>query len=436
MIDLRISPKRRRMLGDTFELYSQDLSSEEVAELQLEKFNNLWTKALVKCSFYSYWAEENKLPKKIKSLKELRDFPVLTKSILREHSDLVFSGSNENEFYQTGGTTSEPTKFPAAHFEKEQRFADNYVGRLWWDIHPYERSVLVWGHSHLYGKGISRQVNRIRRATQDKIGGVLRLDGYQQSPEAAKAQLQKIIKFKPSYLVGYTSALVRIARIAEPTEILHAMQLKGIVCTADTLDSKDESLLSRVFGCPIIIEYGAAETGVIAVSRGETRNISVLWDSNLILNSKEAGSLLTTLTDRRFPLINYSLGDSIHPREISAEGSVLSLYSIEGRTDEIVRLRGKAGPIQIGVLQLTHILKGHDSVEAVQYSQEAADRVQIYLKLIDQAFLEEVRSHLLMHLREEYPLVDISSISLIYEPKMIQSRSGKHLVLRPSAQNP
>lgn len=433
MPDLRISQHRRQALDRATNVYQQRVAHDDIEKHQVRHFNRQWSYCVNELPFYQQWQLKNDLPAQIQSLSDLASFPVLRKADLRENLELVFQGLPEGSYYETGGSTAEPTRFPRGEEESDDAFANNYVGRLWWGLKPYEKSVHVWGHSHLYGVGLRRYAQKAKRYTLDKLGRTLRLDGYQYSDQAALMQLERIITYRPKHIIGYSSAIARIARAVSPVTQarLHALGLSGIVVTSDTLDAADEATIRSAFQCPIIIEYGAAETGVIAVSRNETHEIRVLWASQLLKANKAGTVRVSTLSKRRFPLINYSLDDTVKTREVTSNGSVLSVSEILGRTADMVTVRTNSeSDVVLGVLQLTHIIKSHHAVAAVQYSQLPNSRVRVHAQLDSEADLTEVDQAFRRLLHREYPHIDQSAVEVVSSPHQIRTRAGKHMVLR------
>ncbi|MDX2377639.1 hypothetical protein M4I32_12590 [Microbacterium sp. LRZ72] len=437
MIDLRISPSRSQALQEAHRLYENDADGEEVALRQLRRFNAEWQRCTVELAFYREWKHEHGLPDRIGDLGELEHFPVLRKADLRERSDLVFHEARLGNYYETGGSTAEPTRFPRGGRDSAILFADNYVGRSWWGLLPYERSVLVWGHSHLYGSGMRRGVRGLQRAMRDRVGRTLRLDGYQHSSTALAAQLDRLIAYRPRYVVGYSSGMSRLARAADETQLasLRGLRLKAVVVTSDTLDRVDEEAVRRAFHCPVVIEYGAAEAGVIAISRYETREIRVLWNSHLVTLSPSNELRVTTLWPRQFPLINYALEDVVIAKSVTAAGSVLALNEIRGRAADQLRIRGRNANLTIGALQLVHMVKGYKPVESVQFSQETNSSIRVHVKLSESRWLRHVEELLKSQLRNEYPDIDLRSIEVVDAPLQLSTRAGKHLVVRPSSLN-
>lgn len=424
---------RRTELAKVRATYEQQFSPEEVEQRQLSAFNEQWAHVTHTNAFYRYWKQQHRLPDRLGSLKDLSLFPHLTKSIIQEHLDLVFAEGSLRKVYTTGGTTATPTVFPRGGFESSGRWADNYVGRLWWGIQPTDRRVLVWGHSHLYGTGPTRIARLVDRRARDAFMKTTRLDGYRIDITSSREYLHKILRIRPTHIVGYSTALVRLTQAADEvtSAALQHLNLKGLVATSETVDDHDLNRLSSVFGCPVIIEYGASELGVIAVSRGTSHNVRTLWRSHLLSNDAAHGVVVSTLRKQLFPLIQYRLGDQVVVSEETSNGSILAVHRISGRTLDILRIGSSNGaPAEISAFQLTHMIKGHPDVRNVQFSQLDADRIGVHVQLGRDGALVDVADFLRRQVIRDYPMLRTDLVEVIDEPEQLHSRSGKHLVVR------
>ena len=130
--------------------------------------------------------------------------------------------------------------------------------------------------------------------------------------------------------------------------------LKGIVVTSETVTEADIALIQEVFKVPCIIEYGMAETGIIAYSSQHSKIIYLMWDSILGLK-KDKVLAVTTLNNKLFPLINYQTDDIVITGDIN---SILHINFIAGRNKDILKVAIKNGFLELSGILMVHILKG------------------------------------------------------------------------------
>ncbi|MGO1543378.1 MAG: hypothetical protein ACTHXA_03460 [Gulosibacter sp.] len=418
-------------LADKRRIYENQPSAEEIDAWQLERFNTAWRKALTDSPFYRQWQETHDLPESIGALTELKAWPVLTKQEIRDNQSLVFGRVPLSSSYITGGSTGEPGRFPAQGSEDRDRFANNYVGRSWWGIGPRDKTGLLWTHYHLHGEGWHRYVSLAERRIKDSIGRMLRLDGGVFDEDALREQARRLLKYRPSHLVGYVSALSRLAGALDVglREEFGRLKLKGVIGTAEVMTSAQEELLRNVFQCPVIIEYGATETGVLAVSRGTTRNLEVLWHSQLIRVDEGNTILVSTLDERIFPLINFALADTIVPASVSAQGSVHSIEKVGGRVGDALTLGAGENRLTMLAMDLVELVIEFDEVTAVQFSQESPERIAVYVQLSEGGVLADVERHFWTILDRIRPGLTRDAAVFVETPTQQLGRSGKHLVV-------
>lgn len=415
--------------------YDRILDDSEIRSCQLNSFNSAWARAR-KLPFYEWWSAQHRLPSRLHSIEGLADFPVLTKKILVDQRDLVFEGLEPANFYTTGGSTGEPTRYPKGAGDYDGVWANSHLGRRWVGIQPGDRYVHIWGHSHLFGQG--RQANRIRavRRAKDWLAGGLRLDAYDQSVSTLQDYVEKILRYNPKFVIGYTSALRALADVILDAEVPLAFRhLQTVVATAETATEEDLRVIQSAFRVPVSLEYGAAETGLIAhTPTMGASGFRVAWQS-IAANADEDGLLkVTTLDQREFPLINYVLGDRVEfggPRE-----SILKFDRVLGREKDIVEVALKNGLFaKLNMISVAQILKSQDGVRTVQAHQASRLHLRVYITTgpgvsVDERYLSNLLA-IELHRSFRSPIrTDTLEVRVVNEP--IRAKSGKLTLMLPS----
>lgn len=424
-------PKVRKAIRRRKMLYESETTRDFVTQFQTERFNVVWSKALHESPFYRYWADRHSLPQRIADIRELSNFPILTKRDLMEHASSLTS-SRSKTFYVSGGSTGEPTKFPKGIDEATMRYADHVVTHSWLGLRPGDRYVHLWGHAHLFGQGRRALIRKSVRKSKDWLVGGYRLSAYNQATTDIYKWIEAIQRVRPRYLVGYASALVNLATEIENTKgTLKVPSLEWLISTAESILPEDIERLRKVFGIPVAIEYGANETGVIAHSRpGIGNRLQMLWAS-LAGNVDQTGSLrLSTLDNRSFPLINYEIGDRVGDPD--DKENVLSIGSVLGRTSEQVSLRLSDGTLgRISMVGIVGALKNIDEVKTVQAAQVAEDIIEIYLTGVPLSDASSLKLLFLKDLRLTGLHVDPSAVTIKALEEPIRSLAGKTNLIVP-----
>jgi phenylacetate-CoA ligase len=351
-----IFKKRLNLLEDKKSLYASIKNEDEIYQFQLEKFNQIWSKAIVEIPFYIKWKNEHNLPNQINSLKELKDFPVLKKKDIQQNAQLIFDNLKNFTTISTGGSTGEPTRFPTSKKESLNSYANHYIARGWWGIKPLDDVLLFWGHSHLFGGGMKGKINQYKRVLSDWLINTKRLNAYDMSVHTLGKYYQELKNSNPSMILGYTSTIYKMAKYIDENklDIGYKSNLKGIVVTSETVTDYDIKLIEKVFKVPCILEYGMAETGAIAYSKEKAKNIKLFWDTFIGIKDKDNILNITTINDRLFPLINYRTDDMV---ETNDEVSILTINKILGRKNDFLKIKVGDKIVESHSELFTHLLK-------------------------------------------------------------------------------
>ncbi len=428
-----IAPQRANILEQKKKIYSLTTDLEEITQYQLNRFNSVWKFALSNSSFYKDWSKRHGLPDQIGSIKDLLNFPVLTKETIRSHEKQIsrdVASIKGMFFVSTGGSTGTPVRFPTSKAEKNLEYGNTYLAKSWWGIKPFDHVVQLWGHSHLFGTGLYGKLKGIRRKLYDRVICTYRLNAYNMTEDRISKYALEIIRRSPQVIIGYTSAVFKVAQYAKTHGLsLGNPELKAVIVTAETATGSDITLISEIFKKPVVIEYGMAETGVIAYSRTSTESLHVLWDSFLCIDDTE-GLTLSTLYDRCFPLINYRTGDRLSDC-VCYDNSVLEFSNIKGRTKEDITLWNEDRTtvyIVSGIL-IVHILKSLPGILSVQSRQVAKGELVVTISSLDDIDLLWLRKFLISQLHKEFGPIDQYAVTINRSQMGNQSVSGKESIV-------
>jgi len=348
--------ERLQILENKKKLYQISKSVDEIYQYQIDQFNNIWRKAIVEIPFYQFWKKKYDLPIYINNLDELKNFPVLKKKDIQENENLIFSSLKNYFIISTGGSSGTPTRFPITKNESLNSYANHYLGRSWWGIKPLDNIILFWGHSHLFGDGLKGKINQYKRSLYDWIINTKRLSAYDMSLDTIDRYYQILKKSNPFMIMGYTSAIYKIAKYIYENnlDIKNKPKLKCVVVTSETVSKYDVNLIEEVFNAPCVIEYGMAETGVIAYSKDSSENIKLFWDTFIGIKDKENVLNITTINKKIFPLINYKTDDIVETKDSQ---SILEIKKILGRKNDFIKIRVNSDFKEVHSELFTHILK-------------------------------------------------------------------------------
>ena len=426
----KLLQRRLHMLAQSKQLYDSHISPADKASRQCDKFNEVWRYCHRNIPFYVQWRKEHDLPETIGSLEELKDFPVLDKNVIQSRSELVFRNAAPGRAISTGGSTGAPTRFPVGPQDGDLAYAVTYVGKSWWDINPLDDIAFLWGHSHLFGSGFRGRVNEWKRRLKDHLINISRFNAYDMSLDTLAGYHLDITKASPVALTGYTSCLYKLARhIESHSENRPYPRLKVVIPTAETIVDADIELMERVYGAPVAIEYGMAETGVIAYSRNTTKDIHVFWDSHICMTGQNGDLRVTTIGGQFFPLINYRTNDLVEV--LQQEGpSILRLSAIKGRTRDVLLVRSSSGrSLSLSGILMVHLLKSYPGIYSIQFEQLERDGVRIRLSSDAPLDLGDIREYFFRELSKDHPDMDRSCFDFSQTDTVTRTTAGKERMI-------
>ena len=419
---------RIKLLKERNNIYNKNLSNESIYEYQLNKFNLQWRTIVRDNKFYKYWYKKHNLPSQIANLEDLQGFPILTKKDIQQHRDLIFSNSPNCPVISTGGSTGEPTQFPTSRIEQLNNYANTYSGRGWCNISPLDEIILFWGHSHLFGIGIQGQINQIKRSLSDYLINTKRLNAYDMSVGTLDKYYKIIKKSDPKAILGYTSLIYKLAKYIKENNLNvgDKSNLEAIIVTSETVTQMDVKLIEEVFRIPCVVEYGMAETGVIAYSKLDTKDLRVFWDSFIGLKDSNNILNITTINDKLFPLINYRTDDIISTND---DHSILKMSSINGRKKDIVEIVSNGKLLEISGILLIHALKLYKGIFEIQFIQKEHGKVSIHFTANSEMNIPKVLNYFIENIKVDYPDIDSDCFDIVQVDSIPKTIAGKQKLI-------
>lgn len=254
-----------------------------------------------------YWKQFDNVkfdPKRdFNSLSDIYKIPVITKNELIEFCAEIHTNYREEKVFlsETSGTSGQVLKFEKNEYWDSFNRAVLLYSYEQYGVRPWDRNGYFWG----FNKSTKQ---RVKTRLLDFFQNRFRLFSYDK--EEVKRFLKKLRKAK--YLGGYSSMIYETAKIAlelgfTPSDFPNLKMIKG---TSEKIYPYYQEVVKKAFGHKIISEYGAAETGVIAFEFpcGKMHVI----EQNVYVEMGENGeAIVTNFSSKSFPIIRYSLGDSI-----------------------------------------------------------------------------------------------------------------------------
>ncbi|WP_335923202.1 hypothetical protein [Shewanella chilikensis] len=282
-------------------------SREELDKLQNERLQELMVFCYQNSSYYRniFLAQKVNPIESVFKVSDLRFLPILDKKTLIKENESIHTIKNYNFkklfFSETSGSTGE-----ALTFYKDERW-DSYNrasinrGLSWFNVNPWDRNGYFWGFDFNFFK-------QFKIKFFDMLVNRFRLFSY--SDKELSVFLKKCRKAK--YLEGYSSMIYEVAKLANKNgiKIDNLSLIKG---TSEKIYPYYHKETIKAFGCKIVSEYGAAESGIIAFECPEGQ--MHLNEETAIVEVVDGRVIVTNLIARSFPTIRYDLGDFVELSE-------------------------------------------------------------------------------------------------------------------------
>src|SRR3989344_1261677 len=344
---------------------SQFWSKKTLEEYQNEKLRKLIMHAYKNVLYYKELFDKLHIkPIDIKTKKELKKLPILTKELIRKNfNKLVAKNPSKMTLYATSGSTGEPMSFYIDKEADSWKWACELLGWQWAGYNLGDKHALLSGNPKRGKKKIKDILMRCLYLSTNKIDNNI-----------LKNYLNSIIKQKIKFVAGYASAIYLLAQTAKKNKINY--KLNGIVTLGETLFPVHRKLIENTFDCNVNDTYGLGGEGLIIADQCEKGMYHVHME-NVIVENIENECIVTGLNNYAMPLIRYKTGDLIKNslKKCSCRRNLDCIEEIKGRTSDIIKTPNSLLILQFFVVLFENI----DSVKQFQIMQDKIDSITLNL---------------------------------------------------------
>lgn len=316
----------------------------EQAEWQKTELLRLVDSAATGTAHYSGLAPNRELV--LESL--VRTLPILEKQQLRSAAEQFFNGNVKKWLVSaTSGTSGSPMKVEHCKFSMQRRFA-------LLKQHLELAGVSKNAHSvRLSGRIIADPASKVSRPwlyvpTENQ----LLLSSYHLNTDHQQAISQKLLRFAPEVMDGYSSGVLETLRLLDRTGV-RLSSLKVIVTTAETLSPSVREELELLSGAKVL-DYYAASEGVPIIQQCQFGTYHVRWESGIFEVLSDGNTafegdgelVVISFIQDRTPLIRYRTGDYVKglnsqdQKQCQCGVRTPTIESVEGRIEDMVLVRG------------------------------------------------------------------------------------------------
>lgn len=362
-------------------------SADELSSIQSSKLRDLLAYCQTYVPYYRLrWKEAGLNWQDVRSIEDLRHFPLLTKEDIREHYDLLISEPMRGSTMRktTGGSTGQPLSFEYTRESYERRMAVMLRGYGWAGWQLGVKRLDIWG-TELGSVSLFRKW----KTTAYDIAFRRRvLSCFNLSNDTMEQFVSQIEQYKPVVIVGYTSALEALAEWM--TKNRHsAWKPASVITAAEMLSPRQRAVIQDNFGAEVFHTYGCREFMLIGAEcdrhggyhvSSDHLTVEITDDTGRPIAAGTGNIVITDLHNLGMPLVRYVNGDlasafSRH-EQCSCGRGLPMLRAVEGRRlDMLTTSDGRLIPGEF----FPHLMKDFSSIRHFQVRQTREDHLNILL---------------------------------------------------------
>jgi phenylacetate-CoA ligase len=301
---------------------------EATDELKKQKLSSLLTHTVATTSFYSQY----------KNFSSLNDFPVISKTIIRENFESFVSSAFTKEQQiptVTSGSTGTPFKV-LHHIDKKKRnSADTmyFAQKAGYHIGDKLMYMKIWSANN-------------KKATLPGImQNMVPVDVITFNDTEVSALIKQMESDNSNFaFLGYSSALELICQWLERSN--HGKvkaKLSSAISMSETLNDYTKNTIEKYFGVPVYSRYSNLENGILAQQIPGSGNRYLIntasyvleifkMDKDVLADENELGRIVVTdLYNYAMPMIRYDTGDIGVLSNNKDEAGNIYLDVVEGR---------------------------------------------------------------------------------------------------------
>jgi phenylacetate-CoA ligase len=318
-----------------------------------------------------------------RGLADLARLPLLTKAdITGARDDLRSVQAASLARFSTGGSSGEPLVFYIGRSRVSHDVAAKWRATRWWGVDIGDPEIVLWGSP------IELKAQDRLRLLRDALLRTTLLPAFDMGPARLDEHIAAIRRIRPASLIGYPSAMCRIADHAQARGIrLDDLGIRVAFSTAERLYDEQRAQITETFGCPVANGYGGRDSGFIAHEcpaggmhiSAEDIIVEVVDEAGLPLPAGQSGQLVVThLATQDYPFIRYATGDvgALAMRACPCGRGLPLLERIEGRSSDFVVAQD--GTSMHG-LALVYIVRELEQVRAFKIVQESLTLTRVQL---------------------------------------------------------
>lgn len=432
----QVASELKRMRRNDF------LSEERIDAIQNAKLQKLINHCYQTVPYYTRIFDQLGIkPEQIRSREDLKLLPVLTKQIIRDNYQDLFStavSTSRRHIASTGGSTGTPLTFCIDNAEWSAWKASTLRAWEWYGLHLGDKIFSLGGNSINQKK----KIITLKGAYDRFIMRNHKFSSANVTDECMMEHYSNLMKIQPAAIRGYGSSLYILARFIERKQ-LPVCPVKAVLTTGEVLVEEYRRKLEQVFHAPVYDAYGAGDGGILSHECPSHKGLHISEEECIIeitdplgnpIPDGEVGNVCTTdLNNFVFPFIRYQVGDmAVMKKERCDCGRHTRLiHEVMGRAGRLVynKKGTPISPLMLWIMMYPE-LNYHDpshqavysKIDKFQIRQDKNGDIDILLKLNDANEPHEQFNYILTNYRNHF---EGSQVNLQFVDNIPTLPSGK-----------
>ncbi|MCD6471845.1 phenylacetate--CoA ligase [Candidatus Aerophobetes bacterium] len=413
------------------------MERKDIENLQLERFNEVIQRVYDHVPFYrKKFDKEGIRLKKIKSLKDIRNFPFTTKSDFRDNYPfglIAVPFEKIEEFHTSSGTTGKPVV--NGYTKKDIQIWAEVVARGLTAIGVRRNDII----QNAYGYGLFTGGIGHHYGVQLIGAKIIPASGGQ-----TKRQVMIMKDFKSTVLTCTPSYALHIAEIVKEMGVdIKNLSLRmgnlGAETWSENMRGEIEERLNieafDVYGLTEIIGPGVAneckkKNGLHIFEDHFLPEVIDPKTGEVLLEGEEGELIITTLTREGTPLIRFRTGDitSLNYELCKCGRTQVRMSRIKGRTDDMLTIRG----VNVFPSQIENILMQIEGAEPhyqlILERKRGLDELTVEVETSPEIFSDEVKRLEILEGKIARGIEEALGLRIrvrLVEPKSIKRSMGK-----------
>ena len=363
------------------------------------------------------------------SIEVLKELPFLTKNIIREQVESIFSDelkTKNHGWANTGGSTGEPLRFPTLGSNHHMETVCQMMLYKQMGVDGIKDLIISIDGSRIAQADVDKNVFWKKEHSNFPYG-LYCLSTLHMSDETMPYYIEFLNKIQPKAMRGYPSGFVELATYCKKNKVSFDFKLKGVYLTSENYGSEEESLISKVFGCPVWGQYGHTEASIFAVKKPNSENYvcspiygytEIISEEGTHVKEGEVGEIVVSgFNHYGMPFIRYKTGDLAEYGGTLENGSVV-LNKLLGRSIDYLINRVGNKVFLVGFIFGGH-LKAFNHIR--QWQLEQFEEGKVSMKISKAEGYNEVIEKEIVNLFESKQL----SVNIQYTSYFERTNRGK-----------